>query len=87
MLRNALVAGLVPIGRTTVPELGYAFDTTNDDRGRVVATRNPHDPSRTAGGSSGGSAALVAAGAVAIATAPTAAARSGCRRRGAGWSA
>jgi len=67
--RNALAAGLVPIGRTAVPELGYAFDTTTEDRGLVRATRNPHDPSRTAGGSSGGSAALVAAGAVAIATA------------------
>ena len=69
LLQNALAAGLVPIGRTTVPELGYAFDTTTADRGSVVATRNPHDPSRTAGGSSGGSAALVAAGAVTIATA------------------
>src|SRR6185503_6941837 len=66
---NALAAGLVPIGRTAVPELGYAFDTTTEDRGVIRATRNPHDPSRTAGGSSGGSAALVAAGAVAIATA------------------
>ena len=69
LLVNALAAGLVPIGRTTVPELGYAFDTTTADRGSVIATRNPHDPSRTAGGSSGGSAALVAAGAVTIATA------------------
>lgn len=69
-LANALAAGLVPIGRTTVPELGYAFDTTTADADGVVrATRNPHDPARTAGGSSGGSAALVAAGAVAIATA------------------
>jgi amidase len=66
---NALAAGLVPIGRTAVPELGYAFDTTTDDRGAVHATRNPHDPARTAGGSSGGSAALVAAGAIPIATA------------------
>ncbi len=68
-LANALAAGLVPIGRTAVPELGYAFDTTADDTGTVRATRNPHDETRTAGGSSGGSAALVAAGAVAIATA------------------
>src|SRR4051812_9233904 len=46
-LANALAAGLVPIGRTAVPELGYAFDTTTDDSGTVRAPRTPYDASRT----------------------------------------
>jgi amidase len=59
-------AGLVPIGRTTLPELAlYGFTESE----RFGITRNPVDPSRTPGGSSGGSAAAVAGGAVGIATA------------------
>lgn len=59
-------AGLVPIGRTTLPELAvYGFT----ESARFGITRNPLDPSRTSGGSSGGSAAAVAGGAVGIATA------------------
>ena len=59
-------AGLVPIGRTTLPELAvYGFTESE----RFGVTRNPVDPSRTSGGSSGGSAAAVAGGAVGIATA------------------
>jgi amidase len=58
--------GLVPIGRTALPELA-AFGVT--DSARHGITRNPLALARTPGGSSGGSAAAVAAGVVPIATA------------------
>ncbi len=51
--------GLVLLGKTTTPELGWKGVTDNTLTG---ITRNPHDPTVTAGGSSGGSAAAVAAG-------------------------
>ncbi|MDO8188589.1 amidase [Conexibacter sp. JD483] len=57
--------GAVLSGRTTVPQLGWKGVT--DGPGRAP-TRNPHDLSRTAGGSSGGSAAAVAAGCLPLAT-------------------
>ncbi|MFC9930655.1 amidase [Streptomyces sp. NPDC127190] len=56
-------AGAVVVGLTNVPEL-CVFGTTE---GVYGTTRNPWDPSRTAGGSSGGSAAAVAAGLVPLA--------------------
>ncbi|WP_019056629.1 amidase [Streptomyces prunicolor] len=52
--------GAVFIGKTTTPEFGWKGVTDSLLSG---ITRNPHDPSRTAGGSSGGSAAAVALGA------------------------
>lgn len=58
--------GLVPIGWTALPELA-AFGVT--DSARYGITRNPLALGRTPGGSSGGSAAAVAAGVVPIATA------------------
>ncbi|WP_229054979.1 amidase [Aeromicrobium sp. Leaf350] len=59
-------AGAVPVATTTLPELMIVGFTEPAISG---VTRNPIDPSRTSGGSSGGSSALVAAGAVGIATA------------------
>ncbi|WP_405744827.1 amidase [Streptomyces canus] len=56
-------AGAVVVGLTNVPEL-CVFGTTEGVHG---ISRNPWDTSRTAGGSSGGSAAAVAAGLVPIA--------------------
>ncbi|MFB9176891.1 amidase [Dactylosporangium sucinum] len=57
-------AGLATLGRTTMPELGLSFATEPRRHGPA---RNPYDRERGAGGSSGGAAALVAAGAVPIA--------------------
>jgi amidase len=57
-------AGLVTLGQTTAPELGLSFAT---ESARYGVTRNPWAPERGAGGSSGGAAALVAAGAVPLA--------------------
>lgn len=56
-------AGAVLIGSLNMDEHAYGFTTENSHFG---ATRNPHDPSCSAGGSSGGSAAAVAAGMVPI---------------------
>ncbi|MCU4746654.1 amidase [Streptomyces sp. G-5] len=53
-------SGAVFIGKTTTPEFGWKGVT---DSPRHGATGNPYAPERTAGGSSGGSAAAVRAGA------------------------
>jgi amidase len=60
-VRRLREAGCVLIGRTTMPEMGIL--PTTETR-RYGPTRNPWDPQRTPGGSSGGSAAAVAAGIV-----------------------
>ncbi|MCU1398394.1 MAG: putative amidase, partial [Acidimicrobiales bacterium] len=59
-------AGCVIVGKTNTPELAAKGTTDNPLFG---VTRNPHDASRTAGGSSGGAAAAVATGMVPLATA------------------
>jgi Asp-tRNA(Asn)/Glu-tRNA(Gln) amidotransferase A subunit family amidase len=47
-------AGAIIVGKTNNPEFCYHGVTSNDMWGE---TRNPHDPSRTVAGSSGGAAA------------------------------
>ncbi len=73
-------AGLATMGRTHTPELG--FNATTESRFGGI-TRNPWNPQRIAGGSSGGSAAAVAAGIVPIAHAND----GGGSIRSTGWSA
>jgi len=52
-------AGAIMLGKTNLPEFGLAFETDNLVYGR---TNNPYDFSCTPGGSSGGEAAIIAAG-------------------------
>src|SRR6266550_4339086 len=51
--------GCVVVGKTNLHEFAFGVTSNNPHYGAV---RNPHDPTRVAGGSSGGSAAAVAAG-------------------------
>ena len=51
-------AGAIPLAKTNLPDLLFAFETDNLLFG---PTRNPYDQTRTPGGSSGGEAALIAA--------------------------
>src|SRR3954468_11963900 len=58
-------AGAIVVGKTNTPEMGWKPQTDNLAFG---TTRNPWDTNRTPGGSSGGSAAAIAAGMVPLAT-------------------
>ena len=64
VIRQLETAGAILTGSLNMDEFAYGFVTENAHYG---TTRNPHDMSRLAGGSSGGSAAAVAAGMVPIA--------------------
>jgi amidase len=66
MVRRLREAGAVVVGKTLLPELAICGFTESATWG---VSRNPWDPQRTPGGSSGGSAAAVAAGLVPIASA------------------
>jgi len=63
-VRRLQAAGAVLCATVNMDAFAYGFATVNADYG---TTRNPHDPARLAGGSSGGSAAVVAAGLVPLA--------------------
>lgn len=58
IIERMRASGAIFIGRSNVPEFGLGSHTYNQVYG---ATGNPYDPSRTAGGSSGGAAAALAA--------------------------
>ena len=64
IVERVKAAGAIVVGKTNVPEFGAGSQTFNEVFG---ATRNPYDLSRTAGGSSGGAAAALAAGMVPLA--------------------
>ena len=59
IVQRLKAAGAIPVAKLNMDEFAYGFATDNAHYG---VTRNPHDPTRMAGGSSGGSAAAVAAG-------------------------
>ena len=59
VVARVLAAGGILLGKTNTPEFTWANETDNEVYGR---TSNPYDLERTPGGSSGGSAAAVAAG-------------------------
>jgi amidase len=64
VVRRLRQAGAVVVGKTRMPEFGQWPFTESVDGG---ITRNPWDPTRTPGGSSGGTAAAVAFGMVPVA--------------------
>jgi AtzE family amidohydrolase len=63
-VKRLRAAGAVLVGTLGMDEYAYGFTSENTHYGPV---RNPHDRTRSAGGSSGGSAAAVAGGCVPIA--------------------
>ncbi|MDQ0382288.1 amidase [Amycolatopsis thermophila] len=59
VIERMRAAGVITLGKTNVPEFAAGSHTFNPVFG---ATRNPYDPARSAGGSSGGAAAALACG-------------------------
>jgi len=59
VIERIRAAGCVIVGKANLHEFAYGVTSVNPHYGTV---RNPHDPGRVAGGSSGGSAVAVAAG-------------------------
>ncbi len=64
LVERMRAAGAVAIGKTNTPEFGAGSHTFNPVYG---LTRNPYDPARSAGGSSGGAAVALRAGMVSLA--------------------
>lgn len=64
IVERLLAAGAITIGKTNTPEFGAGSQTFNEVFG---ATRNPYDPTKTCGGSSGGAAVALATGMLSIA--------------------
>ena len=58
-IRRLRAAGAILVATLNMDEFAYGFATINERHG---TTRNPYDEARLAGGSSGGSAAIVASG-------------------------
>lgn len=56
VIEKLIAAGAIPFGRMNMDEFAMGSATENS---AIQQTRNPHDPERIAGGSSGGSAASV----------------------------
>jgi aspartyl-tRNA(Asn)/glutamyl-tRNA(Gln) amidotransferase subunit A len=59
VIRRIRQAGCIVVGKTNLHEFAYGVTNVNPHYGTA---RNPHDPGRVSGGSSGGSAVAVAAG-------------------------
>jgi aspartyl-tRNA(Asn)/glutamyl-tRNA(Gln) amidotransferase subunit A len=59
VVKSIRAHGCLVVGKASLHEFAYGVTSVNPHYGPV---RNPHDPSRVAGGSSGGSAVAVAAG-------------------------
>ncbi len=64
LVQRMAAAGAISLGKTNTPEFGTGSQTYNEVFG---PTRNPYDPTMTSGGSSGGAAAALATGMVALA--------------------
>ena len=64
VVRRLREAGAIILGKTNCPEFAAGANTFNDVFGR---TRNPWDTSKSAGGSTGGGAAALATGMIALA--------------------
>jgi amidase len=59
MIARLREAGAIPLARTNLPDFAFRWHT---ESGRAGHTRNPWDPARTPGGSSGGEAVALATG-------------------------
>ncbi|MFD0858831.1 amidase [Roseovarius aquimarinus] len=79
MVARLRAAGAIVIGKTNTPEFGLGSHTVNPVHG---ATRNPYDTACSAGGSSGGAAAALATGMLAVADGSD---MMGSLRNPAGW--
>ena len=79
MVARLRKAGAIVIGKTNTPEFGLGSHSYNPVYG---VTRNPYDPSRSAGGSSGGAGAALASRMVALADGSD---MMGSLRNPAGW--
>jgi amidase len=64
MVQRMKAAGAIVIGKTNVPEFGLGSHSFNEVFG---VTRNAYDPTRSAGGSSGGAAVALATGMLCVA--------------------